>query len=276
MVTLRKSAFCGLVILALARGASHAATTTGGAPGPDAATVDAIIQKMETSGALDAAVDRAIERYVKRKEQARLAEDAKQQAELAARAKNGRPVDAKRDHIRGNVSADVSLIEYSDFECPFCKRFHETPKEILKRYGGRVNWVLRNYPLAFHNPAALNEALAAECVARLSGNDAYWKYADALFANTRSNGTGLPVEKSIDKLAEADGIKGAALTRCMGDAAIAKRVQEDMADGTAAGVTGTPTTVVRNNRTGASQAVVGAVPIGTLSPVIDQMLGAKP
>lgn len=276
MVTLRKGAFCSLVIFALTGGSSHAATVAGSTPGPDAATVDAIIQKMETSGALDAAVDRAIERYVNRKEQARQAEEAKQQAALSARAKNGRPVDAKRDHILGNVSAEVSLIEYSDFECPYCKRFHDTPKEVLKRYGGRVNWVLRNYPLAFHNPAAHSEALAAECVARLSDNATYWKYADALFANTRSNGTGLPADKSVDMLAEADGIKAAVLTRCMGDTAIAKRIQQDIDDGTAAGVTGTPMTVVRNSRTGASQAVVGAVPIGTLLPVIEQMLGAKP
>ncbi|MHB8494743.1 MAG: DsbA family protein [Casimicrobiaceae bacterium] len=264
------------MIFALTGGGSRAAPAASSTPGPDAATIDSIIQKMEASGAFDAAVDRAINRYVKRKEQARQAEEAKQQAELGVRAKNGRPIDAKRDHIRGNLSADVSLIEYSDFECPFCKRFHDTPKEVLKHYGGRVNWVLRNYPLAFHDPAAQNEALAAECVARLSGNDAYWKYADALFAITRSNGTGLPADKSVDKLAEADGIKSAALTRCMGDPSIAKRVQEDIDDGNAAGVTGTPTTVVRNNRTGASQAVVGAVPIGTLLPVIDQLLGAKP
>lgn len=276
MATLRKHALCALVLLGLAGAVSRVALAAGNAPEPDAATIDAIIQKMETSGALDAAVDRAIERYVKRKEQARQADEAKQQAALAARAKNGRPVDAKRDHILGNVSAEVSLIEYSDFECPFCKRFHDTPKEVLKRYGGRVNWVLRNYPLAFHNPAAHSEALAAECVARLSGNAAYWKYADALFANTRSNGTGLPTDKSVDKLAEAEGIKGAVLTRCMGDAAIATRIQQDIDDGTAAGVTGTPMTVVRNNRTGVSQAVVGAVPIETLLPVVDRMLGTKP
>lgn len=276
MATLCRSALCVLTIFGLVDTGPTWAAAPGGPPEPDAAAVDSIIRKMETSGALDAAVDRAIERYVKRKEQARQAADAKQQADLATRARNARPVDAKRDHIRGNASAEISLIEYSDFECPFCKRFQDTPKEVLAQYGGRVNWVLRNYPLAFHNPAANSEALAAECVARLSGNDAYWKYADALFVHTRSNGTGLPTDQSPERLAEADGIKGAALTKCMGDPAIAKRIQQDIDDGTAAGVTGTPTTVVRDNRTGASQAIVGAVPIATLAPVIDRMLGAKP
>jgi protein-disulfide isomerase len=108
-----------------------------------------------------------------RKEQARQADEAKPQATLAPRAENGRPVDAKRDHILVNLSAGVSLIECGDFECPYCKRFYDTPKEVLKRNSGRVNWVLRNYPLAFHNPAAHSEDLAAECVARLDGNVAY-------------------------------------------------------------------------------------------------------
>ena len=249
--------------------AVRAAEPAGGASEPDAALVDAIIRKMESSGTLDAAVERAINRFVQRRDQAR-------QAEEKDRARNARAVDVKRDHVRGNAAAEVSLIEYTDFECPFCKRFHGTPKPLLDRYGGRVNWVLRNYPLPFHDPAAHKEALAAECVARLAGNDAYWKYADALFANTKSNGAGLPEEKSVEKLAEAAGIKPAALTQCVGDAAMSKRIEVDIADGAAAGVSGTPTTVVRNNRTGASESLVGARPADSFVPVIEQMLNGKP
>ena len=243
---------------------------------PDAALVDAIIRKMESSGALDAAVDRAIERYVKRREQARQAEEAQQQAELKARAKNSRPVDAKGDHIRGNASAEISLIEYTDFECPFCKQFHGTPKALMDRYGGRVNWVVRNFPLPFHDPAARREALAAECVARLGGNDAYWKYADAVFANTKSNGAGLPEDKSVEKLAESIGIQPTALGKCMNDEAVIKRIDQDVADGAAAGISATPTTIVRNNRTGTSETIAGAVPPDRLVPAIEQVLAGKP
>jgi protein-disulfide isomerase len=230
---------------------------------------------MESSGALDAAVERAIDRYVQRKEAARRAEQAVKDAELP---KHARAVDVKQDHIRGNASADVSLIEYTDFECPFCKRFHDTPKALLDRYGGRVNWVIRNYPLAFHDPAAHKESLAAECVAQIAGNDVYWKYADALFANTRSNGSGLPDEHSVEKLAEAAGLEPSALTTCMNDGTgvAAKRVEQDLADGTSAGVSGTPTTIIRNNRTGSSQALVGALPADGFVQAIDRMLNAKP
>lgn len=270
-----KGALSALIAAAALAMPVHAADTSSHPVEPDTATVDAIIRKMETSGALDSAVERAIDRYVKRKEAARQVEQAKKDTELP---KYARAVDVKQDHVRGNPSADVSLIEYTDFECPFCKRFHDTPKSLLDRYGSRVNWVIRNYPLPFHDPAAHKESLAAECVAQIAGNDVYWKYADALFANTRSNGSGLTDEHSVERLAEAAGLKSSALTTCMNDSTgvAAKRVEQDLADGTSAGVSGTPTTIIRNNRTGMSQALVGALPAEGFVQAIDRMLNAKP
>lgn len=276
MQTRMHLALYALILVTASGATAYAAGPTGGASEPDPASVDAIIRKMESSGAFDAAVERAIDRYVERKEMARQVEEAHKEADLKDRAKRARPVDVKRDHIRGNSTADVSLIEYTDFECPFCKQFHARPKTLLDRYGGRVNWVMRNYPLPFHDPAARKESLAADCVARLAGNDAYWKYADALFANTKSNGGGLPEDKSVEKLAEAAGIRSSALTKCMNDDAAVKQIEDDIADGTAAGVSGTPMTIVRNNRTGASEAVVGARPADFFVPIIEWMLNVKP
>ena len=271
MNTQTRAWFAALVLFAASALPALAADPAPAAADPQ---TDAIVRKLEQSGALDAAVERAIDRYVKRKDAERQAEQARRDAESAKRA---RPVDLKRDHVRGNHNAVVTLIEYTDFECPFCKRFHGTPKTLLDRYGERVNWVIRNYPLPFHDPAARKEALAAECVAQLAGNDVYWKYADALFANTRSNGAGLPEEHSTEKLAEALGVKASSLNGCVTDAkgAAATRVDEDLSDGAQAGVSGTPATVVRNNKTGASQALVGALPAEAFTAVIDRMLDAK-
>jgi len=262
------------LIVALTVASTSSGADAADAANPDAAQTEAIIRTLESSGALDAAVDRAIERYVQRKEQARQAEEAQKQAELKDRAKRARPVDLKQDHIRGTPTAEVSLIEYTDYECPFCKSFHGTPKVLLDRYQGRVNWVMRNYPLPFHDPVARREAVASECVARLRGNDAYWQYSDAIFANTKSNGGGLPPEKSLERLAEAAGVKEAALAKCMNEEAAIKRVEQDIADATAVGVSGTPTTVVRNNRTGAAEAMVGALPAESLAQAIERVLGA--
>lgn len=267
---------CAIILAAMIGAPVYAADPALTTGRPDSALVDAIIRKMEDSGALDAVVDRAIDRYVQRKEMARKTEEAQKQAALRDLAKHSRPVDVKQDHIRGKSTAEVSLIEYTDFECPYCKAFHATPKVLLERFDGRVNWVIRNYPLTFHEPAASKESLAAECVARLAGNDAYWKYADSLYANTKSNGGGLPEDKSVGKLAEAVGIKSAALAQCMNDGAMSKRIEDDLGDGRAAGVSGTPMTIVRDNRTGASEAIEGARPADFFVPIIQRILNVKP
>ncbi|MES2931045.1 MAG: thioredoxin domain-containing protein [Patescibacteria group bacterium] len=82
------------------------------------------------------------------------------------------------DHIRGNANASVTVIEYSDFECPYCKQFQPVMERIVTESNGNVAWVYRNYPLHQHS---FEKLVAAECVAKIKGNDAYWKYADLLF-----------------------------------------------------------------------------------------------
>src|SRR5713101_4285672 len=129
-----RATLCIMAIAAAIGSAANAAGPAAKPTEPDAALVDAIVRKLESSGALDAAVGRAIDRQVQRQQQAAQAEEAQRQAQLQAQAKSARPVDDKQDHIRGNSSAEVSLIEYSDFECPFCKQFHGTPKALLDRY----------------------------------------------------------------------------------------------------------------------------------------------
>ncbi len=94
--------------------------------------------------------------------------------------KNYRPVD-EGDHMLGNANASVTLIEYSDFQCPYCKTFHPTVKRVLADYGDQVNWVYRHFPLETIHPNARPMAHAAECVAEAKGNDAFWQFSDLLF-----------------------------------------------------------------------------------------------
>lgn len=266
-----------LVLLVVSAMAPAVGAEPASRPGaePDPALVDAIVRKLEADGTLDRAVERAIERYVKRQREAQQSAQAEEESALRAQAKSARPVSPRRDHIRGNPAAAVSIIEYSDFECPFCKRFHATPGELARRFGDRVNWVYRHFPLDFHNPAARREAIASECAAKLGGSDAFWKYTDAVFEHTLSNGKGLPAEHSEAALAARIGLNGPAFADCMKDPAMAKRVDEDFADGAAVRISGTPTTLIRNNRTGATEVVVGARSSDFIAPIIESALGGK-
>jgi protein-disulfide isomerase len=268
-----KTLLCaGLLAVGATLAASAAEPTSGPSAEPDPALVDAIVRKLESEGILDRAVERALIRVINRMEEERRAAGGQQQSQARERAKNARKVLPKRDHIRGSPSAEVSLIEYSDFECPFCKRFHPTAKALLDRFGGRVNWVYRHFPLSSHDPAARREAIASECAGQLGGNDAFWKYTDAVFEHTQSNGRGLPPDKSIEALAAQLGLDRAAFSRCLQDPKIAKRVEEDMDDGAAAGVTGTPTTLIRDNRTGAVEIVTGAQHPEVLAARVERLL----
>jgi len=85
------------------------------------------------------------------------------------------------DHILGEREAQVYLIEYSDFQCPFCQRFHPVTKQVLEEYDGEVSVVYRHFPLDQIHPLARGAAEASECAAELGGNEAFWGFVDAAF-----------------------------------------------------------------------------------------------
>lgn len=180
-----------------------------------------------------------------------------------------RPVDLNTDHIKGDKNAKVFLIEYSDFECPFCKRFYPTTQQVLDQYEGKVALVYRHYPLSFHANAE-KEAEASECANEQGGNDAFWKYADKIFERTTSNGTGFTLDKLVP-LAKEIGLDGAKFKTCLDSGKYAQHVQDDENNGQEAGVTGTPGNIIWAQDT-KPQLVEGAVPFENIKVVIDQVL----
>ncbi len=179
------------------------------------------------------------------------------------------PEITNKDHIRGNKDAKIMLVEYSDYECPFCKRFHETMNQVMQEYGSDVAWVYRHYPLDFHQNAQ-KEAEAAECAAELGGNDAFWKYTDTIFERTTSNGTGFAIDALVP-LAEELGINGSQFKSCLDSGKYAQHVKDDMAGGAETGVQGTPGTVIITND-GKKDFIPGAYPFEDVKKQIDALL----
>ncbi len=249
------------------------------APEDDAALVERIsgevVRKLQESGALDQAIDAGIERYVAKQREAQAAA-ARQRAEAArSRADKMPPADPARDHIYGSPDATVSLIEYSDFECPYCKRFHPTARTLVDDSGGRVNWVYRHFPLGFHNPMAQQEAEASECAAELGGNDAFWRFADTLYERTASNGKGMP-GGDLGALAEEIGLDRTAFEACLESGRHAGRVQKDYETGIALGISGTPGNILRNNETGKVLVRAGALPLAKMQAAVDELFEGAP
>lgn len=178
-------------------------------------------------------------------------------------------VDPKVDHIRGDKNAKVFVIEYSDFECPFCIRHHPTMQKLVDEYKGKVAWVYRHFPLSFHQNAQ-KEAEASECANELGGNDAFWKFADKIFERTKGNGTGFALDQ-LAPLAKEIGLDEGKFKTCLDSGKYAQKVQDDMAAGSTAGVNGTPGNIVWT-KDGKSQLVSGAVPLEALKAVIDPLL----
>lgn len=172
---------------------------------------------------------------------------------------------SEEDHIRGDSSANIAIVEYSDFDCPFCGKFHETAIEVLDEYDGEVFWVYRHFPLEQLHPDAANKAIASECAAQLGGNDAFWAFADEIFLNY--SGTDLN-DSSLQELASAAGVNASQLISCVDDQETADLVTEDFEDGTTAGVRGTPGNYVVNLETQKVIPLRGAEPFENVKNVI--------
>ncbi|AAN49337.1 thioredoxin domain-containing protein [Leptospira interrogans] len=157
----------------------------------------------------------------------------------------------------GPENAKVTVIEFSDFECPFCKRSQSVNSQLREKYKDQIRWVFRDYPLSFH-PNAMFAHIAANCSA---SQGKYWEFFKVLFDNSGN----LPKDRVLD-LARGLGLDMKVFSQCVNDSEVRKEVEADMAEGEKYGVSGTPAFFINGVM------IEGAQPIEAFIKVIDQEL----
>jgi protein-disulfide isomerase len=157
----------------------------------------------------------------------------------------------------GPASAPVTIVEFSDFQCPYCRRVEDALKEVRKKYGDKVRLVYRDYPLRNH----ANAQKAAEAGRCANEQNKFWEFHDAMFANQSKLG-------SVDLKATAArlGADTGKFNRCLDDGKYAAQVSRDVSDGNSLGVDGTPAFFVNG------RSLTGAQPARTFEGVIDEEL----
>lgn len=181
-------------------------------------------------------------------------------------------IDTSGRPTRGAKSAKVVVVNYDDFECPFCSRMHQTLfPEMLKEYGDRVTFVYKDYPLVEIHPWATHAAVDANCLAA-QNTDAYWDFADYIHANQRdvnSEKTQDARFAALDKLTLLQGQKhnldSVKLQSCI-KADDEGPVKASMKEGDAVGVSATPTLFINGEK------IDGAIPISQVRAALDRAL----
>ncbi len=181
-------------------------------------------------------------------------------------------IDVKGRPVRGAKDAKVVVVNFDDFECPYCSRMHQTLfPEIFKEYGDRVEFIYKDYPLAEIHPWATHAAVDANCLAA-QNNDAYWDFADYIHANKQQvdeEKTSVARFDAIDKITLLQGqrhnLDAAKLQACV-KAQNDDAVKASMKEGDNIGVDATPTLFVNGQR------IDGLVPISDLRAALNNAL----
>ena len=167
---------------------------------------------------------------------------------------------AEDDFIRGDENAPVTLVEYSDFQCPYCGNVAPTIEQLLKDYEGQIKLVYRHYPLISIHPNAQKAAEASECAGE---QGKFWELHDKMFANQ----TALAVD-NLKTFAKDLGLNTSQFNDCLDSGKYTSKVNDSVTEGSGYGVQGTPATFVNGTL------VSGAQPISAFKSAIDSALAA--
>jgi protein-disulfide isomerase len=163
--------------------------------------------------------------------------------------------------VRGPDDAPVTIVEFSDFDCPFCKNVVATVKEVLGKYPKQVRWVFRDFPLAALHPGAPQAHEAARCAAE---QGKFWEYHDVLFQQSAKG------PERLKQYAKDLSLDAPTFAQCLDSGKHKAAVSRDLEEGTRLGVTGTPTFFVNG------RLLVGAQPLTAFQKIIESELTRKP
>jgi protein-disulfide isomerase len=174
----------------------------------------------------------------------------------------------KDTYVKGDESAQILWIEYSDLECPFCKRLHDSGaiKNLEAKYGDKLALAFKHYPLPFH-PTAMPAAQAAECVGEAGGSAKYFAFVESIFVK------GTPSQDIINAAVKEVGLNADTIKKCVDSGKFKARVDAHMAEGSSKfGVNGTPGNVLINTKTGKYEVVSGAQPEANFDAAIVRLM----
>jgi len=167
----------------------------------------------------------------------------------------------ENDHVKGNPEAPITVVEFSDFQCPYCEKFHPSMQQITKEYPEKVRWVYKHFPLSSIHPHALSTALASECAGE---QGKFWEFADKLFENSSNLGDGLYKE-----IASELGLNIENFNECLSSEKYAEKIKADYQEGVRLGVRGTPTSFING------RIIPGALPYESLKIAVETLLSEE-
>jgi protein-disulfide isomerase len=171
------------------------------------------------------------------------------------------PVSTDRGFVRGAKDARVVIVEFSDFQCPFCQSVTATLKQLLDKYPGKVKWVFRDFPISNLHPAAPKAHEAARCAAE---QGKFWEYHDMLFEKSPHQ-----APEDLKQYAKYLGLDTTSFARCLDSGKQQAEVSRDLQDGASLGVAETPTFFINGRR------LLGAQPLTAFRKVVDSELARK-
>ena len=174
----------------------------------------------------------------------------------------------KNFYVRGNPNAQILWVEYSDLECPFCKRLHDSGaiKDLEAKYGDKLAFEFKHFPLPFH-PTAMPAANAAECVGEMGGKDKFYAFIEEIFSK------GTPTQDEIDGVVKDIGLDAKKVKTCADSGKYKDKIAASQSEGSSKfGINGTPGNVLINTKTGKYEIVSGAQPESAFNDAITRLM----